>query len=370
MKAKSLITVLLVFTSLVFGQNKSLNNDQIYQGRKNILTETVRKTSPAVVGITVYETQRVQDPFMGMWNDDPFFKQFFGDRSYNREVKSLGSGFIISEDGYIVTNDHVAGNGQKIIVTLTTGEEFTAKKIGSDLATDICLLKIEGEHDFPYLKFGNSEDIIIAEWVIALGNPFGLFELNDQPTVSVGVISATGQNLDPVNGRYYTNMIQTDAAINGGNSGGPLVNSLGEVIGINTLIYSPNGAGNIGIGFAIPSNKVKSIIEDLKANKKIDRSFWTGLNVQMIDEGIAKSLGLKTKRGVIINDVKSDSPAEKAGLQVGDVILEVEGFKISTDQHLISLFQEFRVGQKIVFKILRENKTQTVKMYLTKKEGN
>jgi len=208
-----------VYTNTSY-QDKSKLNDEISKSRKNILTETVKNVSPAVVGINITQIQQYQDPFSSFF-DDPFFRQFFGNRgSYSQKVKGLGSGFIISEDGYILTNDHVAGNATEITVTMTNGKHYKARIIGSDPVTDICLLKID-EKNLPFISFGNSNDVIIGEWVIALGNPFGLFELNDKPTVTVGVISATGMNLEPINNRYYLNMLQTDAAINGGNSGGP-----------------------------------------------------------------------------------------------------------------------------------------------------
>ncbi|MEJ2506271.1 MAG: trypsin-like peptidase domain-containing protein, partial [Ignavibacteriaceae bacterium] len=217
-------------TENTFQQEKQNQNDEISNSRKNIITETVKKISPGVVGINVIEIQKYRDPFSSFF-DDPFFRQFFGDRgSRSREIKELGSGYLISSDGYIVTNDHVAGNASQITVTLTNGKNYDGKLIGTDPVSDIALLKIDG-HDFPHVNFGNSDDIMIGEWVIAFGNPFGLFEINDKPTVTVGVVSALGMNLEPLNDRYYLNMIQTDAAINGGNSGGPLVNSLGEVIG-------------------------------------------------------------------------------------------------------------------------------------------
>jgi serine protease Do len=238
--------------------------DDISNSRRTIITQTVEKVSPSIVGINVTEIRKYSDPFSSLF-DDPFFRQFFGNRgSYNQKVQSLGSGYIISPDGYIVTNDHVAGNASEITVTMTDGSHHDAKIIGSDPVSDICLLKIDGEN-LPYAELGNSDDVIIGEWVIALGNPFGLFELNDRPT---------GMNLEPINDRYYLNMIQTDAAINGGNSGGALVNSVGEVIGMNTLIFTANGVqGNIGLGFAIPINKVKRIVTELKSKGKIDRDF-------------------------------------------------------------------------------------------------
>jgi len=346
-------------------QRNNLSND-ITSNRQNIITETVQKVSPAVVGINVIEIRQYRDPFSSFF-DDPFFRQFFGDRgNYNQKVKGLGSGFIISPDGYILTNDHVAGNATKITVTLTDGRLFDAKIIGTDNASDICLLKIDGD-DLPFVTLGNSDDIIIGEWVIALGNPFGLFELNDKPTVTVGVISATGMNLDAINDRYYLNMIQTDASINGGNSGGPLVNSLGEVIGMNTLIFtSGNNSGSIGLGFAIPVNKIKRIIEELKDNGSIDRNFEIGMRIQTIDEGIAKYYHLKSTKGVIVTKIYPNTPAERGGIEVGDIIVEVESFKINNENTMFSVFHEFRAGQTITVKIIRDEKELTKQMKLVK----
>ncbi|MBT8381517.1 MAG: PDZ domain-containing protein [Ignavibacteriaceae bacterium] len=350
--------------NFVLTQNKDSANDEISNSRSNILTRTVEKVSPAVVGINVIEIREYRDPLFSFF-DDPFFRRFFGDRgSYNREVKGLGSGYIISPDGYIITNDHVAGNATKITVTLTDGRTFDAQTIGSDLASDICLIKIDGD-DLPYVELGNSDDVIIGEWVIALGNPFGLFELNDKPTVTVGVISATGMNLEPINDRYYVNMLQTDAAINGGNSGGPLVNSIGEVIGMNTLIFTAGGnTGSIGLGFAIPINKVKGIIEELKEKGKVDRDFEIGMRIQSIDEGIARYYRLETTKGVIVTKVYPNTPAQKAGLEVGDIILEIEDYRISDENTIFSVFHEFRTGQTITLKIIRDEKEMIKKMTL------
>ena len=334
--------------------------DKITRSRNTIITETVKKFSPAVVGINVTKLKKYRDPFTA----DPLFRYYFGDRVYTKEVKALGSGVIISPDGYIVTNDHVAGEATEIIITMTDGTQHPAKIIGSDKATDICLLKIDGKN-LPYVKFGNSDDILIGEWVIALGNPFGLFEINDKPTVTVGVISSTGMNLNSVNGRYYINMIQTDAAINTGNSGGPLLNSLGELIGINTLIFTPGGSpGNIGVGFAIPINKVKRIIKQLKEKGYIDRNFWTGLRIQNLDERIAKYLGLETTKGVIITDIVPGSPAEKAGLVVSDVIIGIDSFLVTNDESIISILNQYSTGDVIKVKVIRDGKEQTFKMKL------
>ncbi|MBK7630087.1 MAG: trypsin-like peptidase domain-containing protein [Ignavibacteriales bacterium] len=346
-----------------FEQSKKFN-DEITNSRENIITSTVKKVSPAIVGINVIEIRKYRDPFSSFF-DDPFFKQFFGNRgNSSQKVQGLGSGYIISPDGYIVTNDHVAGNATEITITMTDGSHHEAKIVGSDPVSDICLLKIDG-NNLPFVELGNSKDIIIGEWVIALGNPFGLFELNDKPTVTVGVISATGMNLEPINERYYLNMIQTDAAINGGNSGGALVNSIGEVIGMNTLIYTANGVqGNIGLGFAIPIDKVKKIVTELKENGKIDRDFQIGMSIQSIDAGIVSYYDLKSNKGVIITKVLPNTPAAGAGLKSGDIILEIDGFKISNEQTIFGVFQEFRAGQVIEVKIIRENAELTKKMKL------
>jgi len=339
-------------------------NDEITNSRENIITNTVKKVSPAIVGINVIEIRQYRDPFSSFF-DDPFFRQFFGNRgNSSQKVQGLGSGYIISPDGYIVTNDHVAGNATEITITMTDGSHHEANIIGSDPVSDICLLKIDSEN-LPYVELGNSNDIIIGEWVIALGNPFGLFELNDKPTVTVGVISATGMNLEPINDRYYLNMLQTDAAINGGNSGGALVNSIGQVIGMNTLIYTAGGVqGNIGLGFAIPIDKVKRIVTELKTKGKIDRDFQIGMSIQSIDAGIMRYYDLKSNKGVIITKVLPNTPAETAGLKSGDIITEIDGYKISNEQTIFGVFQEFRAGQEIEVKIIRDNSELTKKMKL------
>jgi len=341
-------------------------NDAISKQRRNIITETVKKVSPAVVGINVTEIQQLSDPFSPFMND-PFFKQFFGDRSYTQKVKELGSGYVISPDGYIVTNDHVAGNASEIYISMTNGKHYKAKIVGTDRVSDVCLLKIDAD-DLPFIPLGNSDDIITGEWVIALGNPFGLFDINNKPTVTVGVVSATGLNLDPLDNRYYLNMIQTDAAINGGNSGGPLVNCVGEIIGMNTLIYTAGGVqGNIGLGFALPINKVKRIVDELKKNGKISREFYPGFTVQSLNEEIAKSVNLDSPKGVIVTSVENNSPAQKAGLEVGDIILEIDDYKVANDQGLVGVLQEFRTGQTIKIKVLRDNDYKILNYKLEKK---
>jgi serine protease Do len=352
----------LIYIDSLTSANKarSRSGDSLYQQRTNIITKTIQNVSPAVVGINVKEIRKYRSPYA----NDPFWRYFFGEGIYNQEIQGLGSGYIISPDGYIVTNDHVAGQGSEITVTLSNGEHYQAKIIGTDLTTDICLLKIDGKN-FPYVKLGDSDDIIIGEWAIAVGNPFGLFSISEKPTVTVGVISATGMNLSPVDNRYYLNMIQTDASINQGNSGGPLVNSAGEVIGMNTIIYTANGSGgSIGIGFAIPINKVKRVIDELKKNGKFDRDYWTGLRIQNVDKGIADYFGLTRSYGVLIKEILRNSPAEKAGFQVYDIIIDINGIKVDNSNTLIGLLQEYRTDDLVNITVIRDGKkiTKTMKL--------
>lgn len=350
-------------------KSKSTHYDvvqDVYDARHNAITKAVAKASPGVVGINVTAIEEYTDPFFRFFEDDPFFRYFFGDRfKYRVPVRSLGSGFIISPDGYIVTNDHVVGNAREIVVTLSTGEKYKAKVVGKDPVSDIAVLKIDAKKELPYLKLGDSDDVIIGEWAIAMGNPFGLFELGNQPTVTVGVISAVKMNLHSVEGRIYRDMIQTDAAINSGNSGGPLLNALGEVIGINTVIYTPN-QGNVGVGFAIPINRAKVIINELVKNGKIDRDFKVGMKVQTVDENIARYFKLPKAEGVIVTDVASGSPAQRAGFKEGDLIIEVNGEPVKDDQSLVEIIQMSKVGDVLNFKVLRDGKEITIKMKLEK----
>jgi len=207
----------------------------------------------------------------------------------------------------------------------------------------------------PFIKMGNSDDVIIGEWVIAFGNPFGLFEVNQKPTVTVGVVSATGMKLQAQQNRFYRNMIQTDAAINSGNSGGPLVNSAGEVIGMNTLIFTGNSyaTGNIGLGFAIPINKVKKIVDILKKDKSVNRNYWIGLRIQTVDANIAKYYKLNNVTGVIVVSVENGSPADDAGIKADDVVIEMNGQKVASDVDFWGIITDMDIGDMIKLKILR-----------------
>ena len=358
-------TVPIIQPVILTQEQRDSVGDEISSSRQNAITRTVARVSPAVVGINVIEVQEYRDPWSSMFGDDPFFRQFFGDRTYTQQVQGLGSGFIISADGYVLTNDHVAGRAKEITVTMTNGEKYKARRVGTDLVSDIALLKIEAEN-LPYIRLGNSDDVITGEWVIAFGNPFGLFDINDKPTVTVGVVSATKMNLRAQQGRVYRGMIQTDASINSGNSGGPLVNSLGEVVGVNAVIFTPN-QGSIGLGFAIPINRVKTIVAELKRNGKIDREYWTGLEIQTVDRRVAQYFGLDKVEGVIVSDVKRSSPAERAGFKVGDIIQEINGEKIVDDAAMIAIVDEARVGDTLRIKILRERKSVDLKLKLEKR---
>jgi serine protease Do len=344
-------------------------SDDIAVSRQNSITRAVFKISPTVVGINVIAVQQVQyrDPF-SQYFDDPFFKQFFGDRTFKQEVKGLGSGFIISADGYIVTNDHVAGNATDITVTLVGGKQMKAKLIGTDPTSDVCLLKVDGTR-LPSVNMGNSDDVMIGEWAIAFGNPFGLFEINDKPTVTVGVVSSTGMKLGQLENRFYRDMIETDAAINGGNSGGPLVNSAGDVIGMNTLIYT-GGQSNtyIGYGFAIPINKIKKIVAELKQKGKVSRDLTAGFDWQAVDVRIARYLGLQKPEGIIVSDIKANGPAVKAGIRVGDVVLEANGEKVKSGDDILSMMMDMSPGDAITLKIYRERKSFETKLVLEKTE--
>ncbi len=336
------------------------------QSRQNAITRSIARVSPAVVGINVTEVREQpgifpSDPFFRrFFEQDPFMRQFFGNRRI--EVKGLGSGVIISPDGYIITNDHVAGNATEITVTLVGGRRLKAELVGTDPLSDVALLKVDG-HDLPYAVLGNSDEIIIGEWAIALGNPFGLFDINDKPTVTVGVISSTGMNLGRQNNRVYRDMIETDAAINSGNSGGPLVNSLGEVIGINTLIFTGGVSQSfVGYGFAIPINKVKRIVAELRKRGKVERNIWTGFEAQQVDARVARYFGLSEVRGIIVSDVYRNSPAEKAGIKVGDIILEINNEKINSEEELFALLNDARAGDVLKLRIYRERNMVDVQL--------
>jgi len=287
-------------------------------------------------------------PFDRNFGGDDFFERFFGDMPQRQfKQKSLGSGFIISHDGYIFTNNHVVEQADKILVKLSDGKEYEAKVIGKDAKTDIALIKIKPNDSLPVAETGDSEKLRVGDWVLAVGNPFGL-----EQTVTAGIVSAKGR---VIGAGPYDNFIQTDASINPGNSGGPLFNMEGKVVGINTAIV----AQGQGIGFAIPISMAKTILPDLKAKGKVTRG-WLGVSVQDISEDIAKSMKIKDKSGALISDVFKGDPADKAGLKSGDIVTEINGKPVKDTHELLMMIAGFRIGETIRIKIVRDGQEKVL----------
>ena len=374
---KVLYIVLGLFMVLFFefsSQGLCLNESNIEDENVALLAKTskaiaeiVKKAKPAVVFVQVEKTieQNISpfgpDPF-GMFND-PFFQRFFGPQfRIPRKFKQRGqgSGFIISHDGYILTNNHVVGDADNISVKLADGRKFKAKVIGKDPQSDVAVIKINAK-DLPVLPLGDSDRLQVGEWVIAIGNPFGLTQ-----TVTVGVVSAKGRSRLGIT--EYEDYIQTDAAINPGNSGGPLINIHGEAIGINSAIFSRSG-GYMGIGFAIPINMAKAVKDQLIKNGKVIRG-WLGVVIQELDEDLAKSFGLSKKEGVLIAEVADNSPAKKAGLKSGDIILKMNGHKVYDIGELRNKIALTLPGTKVTFDILREGKHKKVTVTIEEKPGS
>jgi serine protease Do len=317
------------------------------------MSEVAASVKPAVVNISSSRvvTQRMQSPFF----DDPIFKRFFGDEfGFNRSGKfkrsGQGSGVIVDKNGYILTNSHVVKDADEIKIKLSDSREFRGKVIGVDSRSDIAIVKIDA-NNLPVLKLGDSSRIKVGETVLAIGNPFGLNQ-----TVTSGIISAVGRA--DVGIADYEDFIQTDAAINPGNSGGALVNIRGELIGINTAIFSTSG-GYQGVGFAVPSNMAKVVMDSLIRSGKVVRG-WLGVQIQPVTPELAKQFKLGDRGGAIIGDVTEDSPAAAAGIHRGDVIIEFSGKKVSTPAELRNLVAATAPGQKISLKILRDGKQLSV----------
>jgi serine protease Do len=341
-------------------------NHQIMSSRRNAIVEAAEKVGSAVVSISVIQTQvyRQVNPGFGadFWN---YF--FFGPREYRKPVHSLGSGIIINPEGYVLTNDHVAHGAEQITITLTNGEQYSAKLIGSDESSDLAVLKIiANKRDFPYVILGDSNDLMTGEWAIAIGNPFGYLLDDTKPTVTVGVISAVNRDIKPEAGQkqVYRNMIQTDAAINPGNSGGPLVNARGEVIGINAFIFT-SSRGSEGVGFAIPINRAKAIISDLINQGEVIRA-WTGMRLTRITPIVAQGLGLNLKSGLIVASVDEMSPAKKADIQPGDAVIEINNDKIKNLSDWEEINTYARVGTPLAMTLLRSD--DTLRVTLTPEE--
>ncbi|MEH6359342.1 MAG: DegQ family serine endoprotease [Amylibacter sp.] len=337
------------------------------RGAGDSFADLAERLSPAVVNITT--TQTIAQPNRPALPQIPkgspfedFFKDFLdqgpnGQKQKQRRATALGSGFIVSADGYIVTNNHVIDKADEIVIELFSGVELDAKVIGRDTKTDIALLKVEADEPLPFVAFGDSDISRVGDWVLAIGNPLG-----QGFSVSAGIISANNRSL---RSGPYDDFIQTDAAINRGNSGGPLFNMDGDVIGVNTAIISPTG-GSIGLGFAMASNVVSGVVNQLKEYGETRRG-WLGVSIQDLDMEMAEALGLEKAAGALVSDVP-EGPAKEAGILAGDVILNFDGKEVNDTRGLIKQVGNSEVGKSVRVVVQRDGKTKTIKVVLSRRE--
>jgi len=325
----------------------SLPEDSITCSRNNAIVEAARKVGPSVVSISTIQVVR-----------DPWFDLFypFG-RSMERKRSGLGSGVIIDKRGYILTNQHVIEGADEIKVTLADGSEFKARVIGADYESDLAVLKVDSESDLPVSELGDSNDLLVGEWAIAIGSPFGFLLRDSQPTVTVGVISALGRTLRG-DGRILRDVIQTDADINPGNSGGVLANCYGQVIGINTAIYSTSG-GSQGVGFAIPINTAKRVINELIQHGMVMEP-WVGIEYQKLNKDIAEHLRSPVDKGLLVSHIIEGSPAQESGLMRGDIVVKINDRDIKTLDDAAAAVQQLQSGQAAIFRIVRGGQFQDI----------
>ena len=337
----------LSWVGSVSAETEQTNSYLALEAFSNSIADIAETVGPAVVNIDTVRMVETQNPFL----DDPIFGHFFGDqfKEYTRTIpqKGTGSGFIINQEGYIITNEHVVHKADKIKVTLSDGREFTGEVIGSDTTSDMAIVKIQADH-LPLVVLGDSDKLRVGEIVVAIGNPYGL-----QQTVTMGLVSAKGRSIPTgIEGRVYKDFIQTDAAINPGNSGGPLLNTKGEVVGINTAII-PFAQG---IGFAIPINMAKKNIDDLINLGKVRRS-WLGVYIQEVTPEIAEQFDLTEAKGVLVGDVVKNSPAEEAGIKRGDIIMKVNDEEVNSPEELQDKIRDVDIGKKANLEVVRDGKT-------------
>ena len=336
----------------------------IDSSRRNAIVRAAEQVGPAVVSINVVQTRVYRNPFFtGDPSYDQFFGRFFGPPEYRQQFRSMGSGVIVDAGGIVITNDHVVEGADEIKVSLTDGRGFDGKVVGTDPSSDLAVVKIEGR-DLPVARLSESNDLLVGEWAIAIGNPFGYLLADTRPSVTVGVVSAVNRDFRPEGdeGHIYKGMIQTDAAINPGNSGGPLVDATGEVIGINTFIISRSG-GSEGLGFAIPVDVVRHVVDEIRRYGEVRRP-WAGFTVRDISSFIAERLGLESREGVVVWSVDSGSPADKAGLEVGDVIRKVNGQAIRDSGDARLAITGAQIGDTLALTAEREGKTREVSFRL------
>jgi serine protease Do len=359
-----------LITGQPLGAQVAQNDDAVMDrvvplaGAPASFADLTAQLQPAVVNIATRQRIEVSNnPFAGTPFADLFSRRG-GGQPQTREAQSLGSGFIISSDGFVVTNNHVISPPdtraklESITITLPDGSEYEAELVGADAASDLAVLKIKSNKAFPFVRFGDSSAARVGDWVVAIGNPFGL-----GGTVTSGIISAVYRNTGQ--GGAYDRYIQTDASINRGNSGGPLFDMRGNVIGINNAIFSPSG-GSVGIGFAIPAEIAAPIVEQLKAGREIERGYL-GVQLAPINEDFAASLGLEKRRGEFVQTVQDDSPAAKAGLKPGDIITKVNGKDVSSEQTVSFLVANLEPGAQVPVELLRDGKKLAVNVTLGKR---
>jgi serine protease Do len=361
-----IISALLLVSNFYPAQVSEAKPTVSYQVPENF-TDLAKMASPAVVNIRTVKTikggGRVYRHFFNspFGNQDPFndfFDKFFGNE-LQRDFKqrSLGSGFIINKEGYIVTNNHVIEDADKIKVKLKNGKEFDAEIVGRDPNTDIALIKIKSKNDLPVVKLGDSDALNVGQWVVAIGSPFGL-----EHTVTAGIVSAKGRI---IGSGPYDDFIQTDASINPGNSGGPLINMEGEVVGINTAII----ASGQGIGFAIPINSAKRIVDQLKSSGEVTRG-WLGVGIQDLSEELAEYYGIKEGKGVLVTEVFPGDPADEAGIKPKDIVLSVNGKKVENSRELSKLIAGTSIGDTVKIKVLRNGIEKKFGVKVVKREDD
>lgn len=325
-------------------------------------TELIQDASPAVVKINTIERAKRMSNRQAVPQDIPdIFRHLFEPRGQQEEQRSMGSGFIVSDDGYILTNNHVVEGADEISVRLSDHREYTAVVVGTDPRSDLALLKVDAK-GLPELTFANSDNLKVGEWVLAIGSPFGL-----DFTASAGIVSAIGRSIPTERNENYVPFIQTDVAINPGNSGGPLFNLDGKVVGINSQIYTRSG-GSIGLSFAIPSNVAVDVIEQLKNKGRVDRG-WLGVAIQEVDRDLAQSFGLSRPSGALIQQIEPGSPADKSGLQVGDVILKFAGKNIEKSGDLPHVVGSVAPGKSVPVELMRAGKKVTTKVTVGQLNG-
>jgi len=341
--------------------DQAITAERLSNGAPMSFADLIERVSPAVVSVSV--VTEIETPFGRNefnFDDAPdgfedffrqFRRQFDEEDSAPREGRALGSGFIISAEGHIVTNNHVVDNATSVMIALKDGEEYEAEVLGVDESTDLAVLKISGDEPFAFVEFAEGPPLRVGDWVVAVGNPFGL-----GGTATAGIISATGREI----GGRYNDFIQIDAPINRGNSGGPTFDLNGHVVGVNSQIYSPSG-GNVGIGFAIPAETAQRIVTALIEDGRIVRG-WLGVTIQSVNEDIAESLGLDDAHGAIVSNVVDGGPAEKAGFEEGDVVLEVNGETVESNVDLTRKVGSLVVDERVRFRVLRDGRERNLRV--------